>query len=145
MGKLADRIGPRLPVLDGLLVYACGLLLLSGITAVSAVPDAVAAILIMAVGMAIFSAPLAAVTMSALDETDQGVASAVNNVTGQLAGLLAVVLLPAATGLAGVRFSDPRFALGYGQTLLVLTVLAVARIPLAGWTFTAHRSATPTN
>lgn len=68
--------------------------------------------------------------MSALDETDQGVASAVNNVTGQLAGLLAVVLLPAAAGLAGVRFSDPRFALGYGQALLVLTVLAVARIPL---------------
>jgi hypothetical protein len=51
--------------------------------------------------------------MSALDEADQGLAPGFNNVMGQLAGLLAIVVLPAAAGLSGVAFSDPRFAIGY--------------------------------
>ncbi len=100
-------------------------------------------ILVMAVGMATFTAPLAAATMGALDEADQGVASAFNNTMGQLAGLLAIVLLPAAAGLSGVTFSDPAFALGYGRALLAVTLLAAACIPLAAWTFPTRRAANP--
>ena len=139
-GKLADRIGSTRPILGGLLLYAGGLFLLSRITPASAVvPDVVTAILVMAMGMAVFTAPLAAVTMGALDEADQGVASAFNNEMGQLAGLLAIVLLPAAAGLGGVPFGDPRFALGYGQAMRVITALAAICIPLAAWTFRARR------
>ena len=89
IGRLADRIGPRWPVLGGLVVYSCGRFLLSRISTASSVPLVVAGILVMAVGMAILSAPLATVTMSARDEADQGEASAFNNTLGQLAGLLA--------------------------------------------------------
>lgn len=136
VGKLANRIGPRLPIVSGLLVYACGLLLLSRVGPTSTVvPDVVFGILVMAVGMATFTAPLAEATMGALEESDQGVASAFNNIMGQLAGLLAVVLLPAAAGLAGVAFTDPTFSLGYSRALLVVSVLAGACTPLAVWTF----------
>ena len=45
-----------------------------------------AAILVMAVGMATFTTPLAAVTMGALGESDQGVASAFNYDFGAQAG-----------------------------------------------------------
>jgi MFS family permease len=146
VGKLADRIGPRLPILGGLSVYACGLFLLSRIGPTSSVvPDVVLGILVMAVGMATFTAPLAAATMGALDEADQGVASAFNNTMGQLAGLLAIVLLPAAAGLGGVAFSDPAFALGYGRALLAVTVLAAVCIPLAAWTFPTRRRRTRTD
>jgi MFS family permease len=135
VGKLADRIGPRLPIMSGLFVYASGLFLLSRIGPTSAVvPDVVLGVLVMAVGMATFTALLAAATMGALEESDQGVASAFNN-KGQLAGLLAVILLPAAAGLGGVAFSDPAFSLGYGRALLVIAVLASACVPLAAWTF----------
>lgn len=141
VGKLADRIGPRLPIVSGLFVYACGLFLLSRIGPTSAVvPDVVLGILFMAVGMATFTAPLAAATMGALEESDQGVASAFNNIMGQLAGLLAVVLLPTAAGLAGVAFSDPSFSLGYGRALVLVSVLASACIPLAAWTFRVKRA-----
>jgi hypothetical protein len=75
--------------------------------------------------------------MSALDEADQGVASAFNNVTGQLAGLLAIVLLPLAAGLGGVAFTDPRFALGYSHAMVTISLIAIGCIPLAAWTLTA--------
>lgn len=141
VGRLADRIGPRVPILGGLLVYAGGLLLLSRIGPTSTVvPDVVLGILIMGVGMATFTAPLAAATLGSVEQDDQGVASAFNNITGQLAGLLAVVLLPAAAGLAGVAFSDPALSLGYGRALLVVSVLAAACIPVAAWTFRADRT-----
>jgi hypothetical protein len=61
---------------------------------------------------ATFTAPLAALTLSSLDDADQGVASGVNNAMSQLAGLLAVVILPAVAGLSGVSFCDPAFAAG---------------------------------
>lgn len=144
VGKLADRIGARLPIMGGLSVYAGGLLLLSRIGPGSAVvPDVILGILVMAMGMAAFTAPLAAATMGALDEADQGVASAFNNIMGQLAGLLAIVLLPAAAGLAGVSFSDPAFALGYGRALIVVAALAAICIPVAAWTFRGRRDRHP--
>lgn len=137
IGRVTDRIGSRWPILGGLALYACGLFFLSRISVVSAVvPDVVAAVLVMAVGMAIFTTPLAAVTMGALGESDQGVASAFNNAMGQLAGLLAIVILPAAAGLGGVDFTDPRFALGYGRAMLTISVIAAACVPLAAWTLT---------
>jgi EmrB/QacA subfamily drug resistance transporter len=138
VGKLTDRIGPRWLLLGGLPVYAFGLFLLSRITPNSSlVPGLLGAIFVMATGMAVFTAPLATLTMSALDEADQGVASAFNNVTGQLAGLLAIVLLPLAAGLGGVAFTDPRFALGYSHAMVTISLIAIGCIPLAAWTLTA--------
>jgi hypothetical protein len=81
--------------------------------------------------------------MGALDEADQGMGSAFNNIMGQLAGLLAIVVLPAAAGLAGVSFSDPAFALGYSRALLAVTVLAGVCIPVAAWTFPGGQAAKP--
>ena len=138
-GRLADRIGPRLPTLVGIAVYAFGLFLLSRIDADSSVvPDVVVAVVVTALGLSIFSAPIASATIGALDESDQGVASAFNNLMGQLAGLLAIIVLPAAAGLAGVEFGDPEFAAGYGRAMLLVACLAAACIPVALWTFAAE-------
>jgi EmrB/QacA subfamily drug resistance transporter len=135
-GRVADRIGPRWPVLLGLGVYAAGLLLLSRVgPSARAFPDVEAAILVLAVGMATFTAPLATVTLSALDEGEQGVASGVNNAMGQLAGLLGVVILPAIAGLAGVGFDDPAFVAGYGRALGAAALIAIGCIPIAAWLF----------
>jgi MFS family permease len=139
-GRLADRVGTRLPALVGLGVYSTGLLLLGRIDADSTIlPDVVLAIVIMSMGLSLFSAPVASATIGALDESDQGVASAFNNLMGQLAGLLAIILLPAAAGLAGIEFGDPAFASGYRQALLVVAFLAAACIPVALWTFPSRR------
>jgi EmrB/QacA subfamily drug resistance transporter len=135
-GRVADRIGPRWPIFIGLGIYAAGLLVLSRIGPTSsAVPDVVAAILVFATGMALFTAPLASVTLSALDEGEQGVASGMNNAMGQLAGLLAIAILPAIADLAGVGFGDPAFAVGYGRALGAAALIAITCVPIAVWSF----------
>jgi EmrB/QacA subfamily drug resistance transporter len=143
-GRVAGRIGPRWPIFVGLGIYAAGLLLLSQIDPTStAFPDVVASIVVFAAGMVLFTAPLAAVTLSALDEGEQGVASGMNNAMGQLAGLLAVAILPAIAGLAGVGFGDPAFAVGYGRALGVTALIAIICIPIAAWSLNVQGAELP--
>jgi hypothetical protein len=94
----------------------------------------------MAAGMATFTAPLATVTIESLDAADQGVASGVNSAMGQLAGLLAVIILPALAGLAGVTFGDPAFAGGYATALRGSAVIAGIAIVVAAMTLGRPRS-----
>jgi EmrB/QacA subfamily drug resistance transporter len=141
-GRLAERVGPHRPILVGLGVYTAGLWLLSTIGSTSAiVPDVLIAVGVMAIGMATFTAPLAAATMGSLEDADQGVASGVNNAMGQLAGLLAVVVLPAVAGLAGVSFSDPAFAAGYAAALRAAAGIAATAIVVAAVTLGGKRTA----
>jgi MFS family permease len=141
-GRFAERVGPRPLILGGMAIYATGLWLLSWIGPTSGiVPDVMVGVGVMALGMATFTAPLAAVTMGSLDEADQGVASGMNNAMGQLAGLLAVVVLPAVAGLAGVTFGDPAFAAGYGSALRAAAGLAGIGIVLAALTLGGTRPA----
>ncbi|HSK90589.1 MAG TPA: MFS transporter [Euzebyales bacterium] len=129
----AGRFGRRWVVVAGLAVYAGGLLLLSAVDAAATVPWGVLAPLaVFAVGMATFTAPLAAAAMSALDDEDQGIASGVNNAMGQLAGLLAIIVLPALAGLAGARrFAGPAFFAAYPRALQAAAALATLGIPVA--------------
>src|SRR6185503_3877478 len=95
------------------------------------VPDVLVALAFFAVGMAMFTAPLASLTMSALDDADQGLASGMNNAMGQLAGLLAVVIFPAVAGLGGVSVGGAEFAQGYSVALRAATAIAGAGIVVA--------------
>ena len=135
-GRLAARLGSRRPIVAGLSVYAVGLLLLSRIGASSTVGfDVLPAIVVFALGMAVFSAPLGAATMGALGDEDQGVASGMNNAMGQLAGLLAMIVLPAVAGLGGASLDGPAFAVGYPIALQFAAGLALVGVALAVVTF----------
>jgi EmrB/QacA subfamily drug resistance transporter len=141
-GRLADRVGPRLPILAGLGIYVGGLWLLSRIGPGSAVvPDVLFAVAVFAVGMATFTAPLAAATMGSLENADQGVASGMNNAMGQLAGLLAVAILPAVAGLGGVTFDSPDFAAGYPTALRAAALIVGLAMVVALFTFGRPRRA----
>jgi EmrB/QacA subfamily drug resistance transporter len=143
-GRLAERYGPARPILLGLAVYTSGLWLLAGVHAGSSPASVLARLAVFAIGMAAFTAPLATVTLSALDDTDQGVASGVNNAMGQLAGLLAIIILPAAAGLAGSSsFGGPAFAAGYPRALHVAAVLAAAGLLIAAFSLHQPRAAPP--
>jgi EmrB/QacA subfamily drug resistance transporter len=144
-GAAAGRLGRRRVVVAGLATYTAGLWLLSTIDTSSAVPWGVLGPLaVFAVGMATFTAPLASATMSALDDEDQGVASGVNNAMGQLAGLLAIIVLPAVAGLAGASsFAGPAFSEAYPRALQAAAAIAAIAIPVTLLTLSRHSTAPP--
>jgi EmrB/QacA subfamily drug resistance transporter len=90
-GSLADRYGPRLFMGAGPLVAAAGLLLLlrTG-TETSYFGDLVPSLVVFSVGLAMTVAPLTATVLADADETDAGIASAVNNAVARVAGLVGI-------------------------------------------------------
>ncbi len=95
-GRLAQRIGPRLPMTVGPIMPACGLALLTRVgTNASYVTTVLPAVLVFALGLSATVAPLTATVLAAAPVRQVGVASAVNNDVARTAGLLAVAVLPA--------------------------------------------------
>jgi EmrB/QacA subfamily drug resistance transporter len=93
-GALADGHGPRLLMGIGPLVAAGGIvLLLRAGMHTSFVGDLLPALLIFGLGLSMTVAPLTATVLADADETDAGIASAINNAIARVAGLVGVSVL----------------------------------------------------
>jgi EmrB/QacA subfamily drug resistance transporter len=104
-GALADRYGPRLFMGCGPLVAAAGIALLLRIGMhPSYLVDLLPALLVFAVGLTMTVAPLTATVLADADETDAGIASAINNAVARVAGLVGVALVGVA--VAGMLTGD---------------------------------------
>ncbi len=100
MGRLAQQIGPRLPMTVGPIVAGAGLALLARVGPnASYLTDLLPALLVFSLGLSATVAPLTATVLAAAPARQVGVASAINNDIARVAGLLAVAVLP---GLAGI-------------------------------------------
>jgi len=107
-GKLAQRIGPRLPMTVGPLLAGLGLALMTRIGAgASYVTDVLPAVVVLAFGLACTVAPLTSTVLAAAPDRSAGVASAVNNDVARTAGLLAVAVLPAVAGIGPAAYTHP--------------------------------------
>jgi EmrB/QacA subfamily drug resistance transporter len=96
-GGLADRHGPHLFLAVGPLIAACGLLLMQRVDAsADYVSQLLPALLVFALGLSITVAPLTATVLADADESNAGIASAVNNAIARVAGLLAIAAVGAA-------------------------------------------------
>ena len=100
-GRLADRIGPRLPMTLGPAVAGIGLLIAAATANVSSyLLSVLPAVVVFAVGLALTVAPLTTAVLSALGPRQAGLASGVNSAISRFGGLVAVAILPALS-LAG--------------------------------------------
>jgi EmrB/QacA subfamily drug resistance transporter len=96
MGRLADRYGPRFFMTAGPLAVGGGfLMMLRYGTDVSLFGDVIPALLVFSLGLALTVSPLTATVLADADETEAGIASAVNNAIARTAGLIAVAAVGA--------------------------------------------------
>ena len=108
LGALADRFGPRLFLAGGPLLAAAGILLFLRVgSEVSFALDLLPALVVFSLGLAATVAPLTATVLADADETDAGIASAINNAIARVAGLLGISAVGAlvASRLPGGTFA----------------------------------------
>lgn len=124
-GRLATRIGPRLPMTVGPLLAGLGFVLLTRVGPdATYVADVLPGVLVLGLGLAATVAPLTATVLAAAPDRQAGVASAVNNDVARTGGLLAVAVLP---GLAGISAADYAVPLaldaGFQRGMLIAAAL----------------------
>ncbi len=114
-GGLADRYGPRMFMGFGPLVSAAGILLFMRVDAdADFVADVLPPLIVFSLGLSITVAPLTATVLAAADESNAGIASAVNNAIARVAGLLATAAVGAIIAAQFGSTLDERLA---GQEL----------------------------
>jgi EmrB/QacA subfamily drug resistance transporter len=117
VGRLADRLGPRLFMGGGPLVGAAGVLLYQRVGKDAPyLTEVLPAVLVFAVGLSATVAPLTATVLADADEHNAGIASAVNNAIARVAGLLGVAAL-GAVAAGGVTLAS------FHRVMLVAAIL----------------------
>jgi EmrB/QacA subfamily drug resistance transporter len=126
-GQLAARIGPRLQMSVGPVVIAAGLVLLVRIDASgNYFTEVLPAMVVFGLGLAINVAPLTATALNAAPAEHAGVASAINNDVARAAGLIAVAVLPALSGITGDTYLHPTaLAAGFRTAVLISAAFSV--------------------
>jgi EmrB/QacA subfamily drug resistance transporter len=127
IGKLATRIGPRIPMTVGPVLGAIGFALLSQVHDGSAyIANILPGMTFLAFGLAFTVAPLTATVLAAVSERHSGVASAINTDVARIAQLVAVAVLPLVAGITDAAYSDNKLlTLGF-QHAMWITSAALA-------------------
>ena len=127
-GRLAQRIGPRVPMSAGPIVAGCGLALLTIIDETSPyVSTVLPGVLVFGLGLSLTVAPLTSTVLSAGGEEHAGVSAAINNTVARVAGLIAVAIIPALAGISGTGALDAAsFSDGFRRGMWIAATVCVA-------------------
>jgi EmrB/QacA subfamily drug resistance transporter len=128
MGRLAQRLGPRLPLTVGPLLAAAGLALLCRVGAGQQYTTTLLpALIVFGLGLAMTVAPITATVLAAAPTDQAGMASAINNCVARTGSLFAVAMLPAAAGLGGRSYLHPVvFAAGFRRGMIISAALCAS-------------------
>lgn len=135
-GRLADRVGVRLPMALGLTLEAAGLGALSGTTAESPVALTAVALFAAGFGVGLFQVPNMAAIMAEFPPTQQGAAGGVSFLARTLGVVAGVAVL---AELLAVR----RAAVGFDRAFAEAFVVAAGAVALAALAATVWRRYTP--
>ncbi|WP_202423801.1 MFS transporter [Duganella margarita] len=106
MGRLAGKLGARLPLTAGPIIVAAGFMLAMRIGGGSYWTTTLPAMLVIAIGMAVAVAPLTTAVLSSVDAAHSGVASGFNSAVARAGGLFTTALLAAVLGAQGAALLD---------------------------------------
>jgi EmrB/QacA subfamily drug resistance transporter len=120
MGKLAVRVGPKIPLTIGPIVVGAGLVLCTRIAqAQDYWTHVFPGILVASIGMTLAVAPLTSTVLAAVEKHQTGMASGFNSAVARLGGLIAVALLGAVLAQHGKEMLAP-----FAAALVVMGVIA---------------------
>lgn len=121
MGRMAARLGPRLPLTVGPLLVAGGFLLALRIERGDYWSEVFPTVLALSLGMAIAVAPLTTAVLAAVDSRHTGTGSGFNSAVARTGGLIATALL-------GVALSQSGAALvaGFHETAIACALVSAA-------------------
>jgi EmrB/QacA subfamily drug resistance transporter len=92
-GRLADKIGSRIPITVGMALTALSLFLQTQITVNSGYTDLLPAFVLMGIGMALVMSPMSTAAMNAVPANKAGVASGILSMNRMVGGTFGVALL----------------------------------------------------
>jgi EmrB/QacA subfamily drug resistance transporter len=126
VGGLVARFGIRWLMAAGILIVAAGFGWLSAARpgepyAQAILPGA----LLWGLGIGLTVAPLTAGVLAAVDDTDLGEASAINDAASRVGGVILVALVPVLLGAGGSRSLAQPLADNYGTAMIVMAGLSV--------------------
>jgi EmrB/QacA subfamily drug resistance transporter len=126
-GALADRVGTRPLLIAGLVLEAASMAwFASAVTPGVGYAPLWPPLVLMGAGSALFFAPLAAITMGAVEPHDQGQASGTLNTVRELAVVLGVAVLGAVFAARGGYSSAGEFVAGFVPSMWLASALAAS-------------------
>ena len=131
-GALVSRVGPRWPMVSGILMVAVAFIWLSGAhSGGSYATTILPPVLLWGLGIGAAVTPLTAAVLAAVDDADLGEASAVNDTASRLGGVIVLALVPLLIGATGGGGLSQALVHGYQPAMISLSVMCVVAAVVA--------------
>jgi EmrB/QacA subfamily drug resistance transporter len=143
-GALVSRIGPRWPMVAGILLVAGSQVWLAQLHDDSSYWGVILpAALVRGAGLGLAVTPLTAAVLAAVGDADLGEASAINDAAARVGGVIAIALVPVLIGAGAGTSLAEALTNGYEPAMIVIGGLCVAAA-LVTWLFVSdERAAAP--
>lgn len=140
-GRLAGALGPRFPMIVGLLLAAAGLLVAATLEADSPYGVELAAMLLWGGGLGFLTPAVVAAAVGALPNRRAGLASAVNNTARQAGGAIGIAICGAIAGNPdGSDFMSGLHTVAVGVAVLWVAAAVATAVAIPGRAFRAATS-----
>lgn len=141
-GALVSRIGPRWPMVAGILLVGVSQVWLAQLHPGSSYLAAVLpAALVRGAGLGLAVTPLTAAVLAAVGDADLGEASAINDAASRVGGVIAIALVPVLIGVGATGTLAHSLASGYRPAMLSIGGLCVGAA-IVSWLFVSDERAT---
>ena len=133
-GHLTSRLGPKLPMLLGLVLLAAAGVTLLDVSPASGFGSLLPTLLLWGIGIGLLTPAVVAAAVASVEPERAGLASGVNNTARQTGGVFGVAIFGAIAGStanAGGFTSGMHVAGLLAASLFLLTALVITRVPVA--------------
>jgi EmrB/QacA subfamily drug resistance transporter len=143
-GGLVARIGTRWPMAAGILITSAGFAWLAAAQPGEPYARAILpGVMLWGLGVGLAVAPLTAGVLAAVDDSDLGEASAINDAASRVGGVVLIALVPALIGVGGTGGLAEPLAARYPFAMLTMAGLSVAAAVLTAVFVPSRRTGRP--